>query len=187
MSRRLSFGSAHRSRRGLAGWSAVLLAGLLVVIGAAPASAGPGGPSDQVKGTVGLSSFGSGECVYVPSKGPDPLKAIKVDAPDLFWPDRTSATNEQGKVTCVIQLYDASNGKKIKTSKTWSATATESVRAPLKNRSIAITPAAGHLYNVWVKAVWYKPDGKVLGSVRHFTGYYRNSTAIYLSWCEPKV
>lgn len=60
-------------------------------------------------------------------------------------------------------------------------------RAPLKNRSIAITPAAGHLYNVWVKAVWYKPDGKVLGSVRHFTGYYRNSTAIYLSWCEPKV
>ena len=173
------FGGRFRGR------IAVVVFAALAVIGVMPAAAGVFFPPDQKHGTYGTYQFNAGVCNYVVKNGADPLTSIKIYAPDLFWPNQTADPAEQGKVSWMIQLYD--NGHRIKNSEVWAAIATESTRAPLKARSIKVTPVSGHTYNVWVKAVWYKPDGKVLGSVRHFEMPYEHSTSDYLSWCTATV
>ena len=164
----------------LRGRMLVALATILVLSVAAPASAGFFEVPDEKSGTYGKREFPAGECVYESNKGPDILKAIKVGPPKLFWPNKPGV-GSQGKVGYRIELMD--NGQLLRRSKLFSGTATRTTSPTFIKRSMAVTPASGHTYNVYITAVWFRPDGTKLGTVRHFVAYYEGSTAQYMTWC----
>ena len=172
--------------------SAIVRAGGLAVIGAllfagvASADTTSGQTGDYV--FTDTLNTPQATCVYaVDSNSVAHFTKMTVVAPSVWWPDTSSSSNnEHGTVgwSFILQTFKGGGWKTVKTTSVQKAVAHEdsqdpygnSTKAKFSNLSLKVN---WHHYgnaNSWrvvVKAVWYKPNGHVRGSVKHLAVNYQ--------------
>jgi hypothetical protein len=180
----------HRGLRGV--WLTMLVAaGLALGSGSALAA-------HQVShtGTTGTYSFNdtaghpAGRCSYEGAAGSRYFDALKVLAPEVFYPDLHPAKTDHGVISWVVRLQNSVGGwHTVKTSSETFSPATDSSPATFTAKKIKWPgPFDGGSWRAQVVLTWFTPGALTIGrAVVQIDHYHRSWDDSVGSSCKGHV